>query len=105
MAERSYCKVTMFFPLLDNDDEPFDRETWDWWRDEVTKLLSGGYTEMGTVKGWWAGRSDQSLWLVAVIESAERMDNVRSFLRAARLKFRQDTMYLDWHAVEFELVT
>jgi len=41
-----HFKVTMFFPLHDNDGNEFEEETWGWWRDELTKLLSG-FTDLG----------------------------------------------------------
>lgn len=104
-SEHSYYKVTMFFPLFDNDDNPFDPDTWDWWRDEITKLLKEGFTEMGTVVGWWEGGTDQNRWIVAIIKGAEQLEAVRAFLGLARPKFRQKAMYLDWHNVEFELIT
>ena len=29
-----HFRVTMFFPLQDNDGNVFDEEIWEWWRDE-----------------------------------------------------------------------
>ena len=46
-----HFKVTMFFPLRDNDGNEFEEETWGWWRDELTKLLSG-FTDLEVVSGW-----------------------------------------------------
>lgn len=99
-----HFKVTMFFPLRDNDGNAFEEETWEWWRDELTTLLAG-FTDLGAVNGWWQGQSDQNQWIVAIVESAESMDGIRHFLKSARQMFRQDAMYFEWHPVHFELVT
>jgi hypothetical protein len=33
-----YFKVTMFFPLADNEGNLFDDDTWGWWRDEFDAM-------------------------------------------------------------------
>ena len=99
-----HFKVTMFFPLHDNDGNEFEEETWGWWRDELTKLLSG-FTDLGVVSGWWQGQSDQNQWVVGVFASDEQVNEIRSFLQSARKMFRQDAMYFEWHRVHFELLT
>jgi hypothetical protein len=99
-----HFRVTMFFPLRDNDGNAFEEEIWEWWRDELTKTLSG-FTDLGVVSGWWQGQSDQNQSIVAVVESAEQVDELRRFLKSARQMFRQDAMYFEWHPVHFELVT
>ena len=101
---KEHFKVTMFFPLRDNEGNTFEEETWEWWRDELTKLLSG-FTDLGVVHGWWQGQSDQNQWITAVVESAEQVDELRRFLQSARQMFGQDAMYFEWHPVHFELVT
>lgn len=93
----------MFFPLRDNDENPFDEETWSWWTDKVVEVL-GDFTEMGLTKGGWRGHADQCRWIMAVIPE-DRLDAVYSFLKEARERFKQDTMYLDFHPVHLELVT
>jgi hypothetical protein len=99
-----HFRVTMFFPLRDNDGNAFEEEIWGWWRDELTNILSG-FTDLGVVNGWWQGQSDQNKCIVAVVESAEKVDDLRRFLQSARKSFRQDAMYFEWHPVHFELVT
>lgn len=99
-----HFKVTKFFPLRDNDGNAFEEEIWEWWRDGLTKTVSG-FTDLGVVIGWWQGQSDQNRWIVAVVESAEQVDELRTFLKSARQMFRQDAMYFEWHPVHFELVT
>jgi len=98
-----YFKVTMFFPLRDNEGNEFDEDTWDWWREEITRLVAG-FTDLGVVAGWWEGHSDQNRWIVAVVGSEEEVNQLRSFLQMARRRFRQESMYFEWHAVRFELV-
>lgn len=95
-------KVTMLFPLLDNNGNPFDEETWSWWMDKVEEVL-GDFTEMGLTKGDWRGYADQCRWIMAVIPK-DRLNAVRSFLKEARERFKQKRMYLDFHPVHLELV-
>ncbi len=104
MDESTECfKVTMFFPLRDNEGNEFDEDIWDWWREEITRFVTG-FTDLGVVAGWWEGHSDQNRWIVAVVGADEEVDQLRGFLQVARRRFRQDTMYFEWHAVRFELV-
>ncbi|HEY6242690.1 MAG TPA: hypothetical protein VIX17_02015 [Pyrinomonadaceae bacterium] len=97
-------KVTMFFPLRDNDSNPFDEDTWAWWHDNINKLLGRGYTELGVVKGWWQGYTDENRWIIAVVQSEEEISQLRIFLQEARLRFKQEKMYLEWHSVYLELI-
>lgn len=102
-SEPNRIKVTMLFPLRDNDGRPFDEETWNWWMDKVLEVL-GDFTEMGLTNGGWRGHADQCRWIMAVI-SEDRLDAVHSFLHEARERFKQKAMYLDFHPVRLELVT
>jgi hypothetical protein len=99
-------KVTLLFPLLDNDGEPFDRETWSWFQDELVRLSGLGFdfTELGRTEGTWRGHADRCRWIVTVVKSDEDVEEIRRFLREARVKFRQEVMYLDYHRVHFELI-
>lgn len=63
-------KITMLFPLFDNDGNPFAEETWNWWMDKVLEVLGGDFTEMGLTKGGWRGHADQCRWIMAVILEA-----------------------------------
>jgi hypothetical protein len=45
-----YFKVTMFFPLADNEGNLFDDDTWGWWRDELTRCHSA-FTDLGSCRG------------------------------------------------------
>ena len=73
-----HFRVTMFFPLSDNDGNAFEEEIWEWWRDELTKILSG-FTDLGVVSGWWQGQSDQNQSIVAIVESEEQWVNSEAF--------------------------
>jgi hypothetical protein len=77
-----FFKVTMFFPLTDNDGNLFDEHTW----------------------GWWHGHSDQNRWILAVVGSEEEVGQLRNFVKRAKKWFRQNAMYFEWHTVHFELV-
>lgn len=96
-------KVTLLIPLNDNDGEPFDLFTWSWWNDRLTELVSG-FTDVGVVTGWWRGYSDQNRSLVIIVKSMTEVAAIRGLLREARVRFRQEAMYLEYHRVHFEEV-
>jgi len=96
-------KVTLLFPLFDNEGNFFEEEIWGWWRDEMSKILTA-FTDMGIVTGWWLGQSDRNRWIVTVVKAQKEVDRIRDFLRLAREKFKQEAMYLDYHPVHFEEV-
>lgn len=96
-------KVTLFFPLHDNQKRPFSADIWDWWKQELSKLVSG-FTDLGVVNGWWLGHSDQNRWIVIVVKTERDVERIKSFLRAARTKFKQEAMYFESHPVYFEEV-
>jgi len=96
-------KVTLLVPLNDNEGEPFDLATWNWWSDRLTSLVTG-FTDMGVATGWWRGYSDQNRVIVLVVKSLHEVDAIRDLLREARIKFRQEAMYFEYHRVSFEEV-
>ena len=102
-ATKHSFKVTLLFPLHDNDGNPFEEEVWRWWMREMTRLRQG-FTDLGVVEGWWQKHSDQNRWIVMNVKSEREVDTIRDFLRSARKKFRQKAMYLDYHLVRFEEV-
>jgi hypothetical protein len=97
-------KVTVLLPLSDNEGQPFDKETWGWWNDQLTSLVAG-FTDLGVVSGWWRGFSDRNRHITIVVNSLREIDGIRSLLREARLRFRQKAMYLEYHVVYFEEIT
>jgi hypothetical protein len=103
MKEQNRIKVNLLFPLFDNDGKPFDEIVWDWWRSELTRIVSG-FTDMGFVTGWWQGHTDVNRWIVIVLDRGAPLDPIREFLQEARGRFRQKKMYLDYHPVFFEEV-
>ena len=104
LRKKTGFKVTMFFPLYNNEGNVYGEEVWKWWRERLTVLLQG-FTEMGVVNGWWLGHSDQNRWIVAVVRTEKEVGHIRDFLRLACAKFEQKAMYLDYHSVRFEEVT
>ena len=96
-------KVTLLIPLNDNDGEPFDLVTWSWWNDQLTALVAG-FTDLGVATGWWRGYSDQNRVIVVVVKSMTQIAMIRRLLADARLRFRQEAMYLEYHRVWFEEV-
>jgi hypothetical protein len=101
--DRDSFKVTLLFPLRDNDGNPFDQEVWRWWWDQITRLFAG-FTDLGVVEGWWHGHSDLNRWIVVVVRTEREINQIREFLRLACKRFRQEAMYLEYHPVRFEEV-
>lgn len=42
----THLKVTLLVPLIDNDGQPFELQTWSWWNDRLTSVVSG-FTDHG----------------------------------------------------------
>ena len=104
MARTTRIKVTMLFPIFDNDGNAFDEETVDWWRDALHETLGGAYNEPGQTLGHWEGYTELCRWIVAVVDERD-LDKIYAFLAEARRRFRQDVMYLDYHPVTFDLIS
>jgi len=96
-------RVTVLIPLTDNDGKPFDLPTWSWWSDRLTSLVSG-FTDLGVATGWWRGYSDQNRVIVIIVKSMREVTAIKRLLREARVRFRQEAMYLEYHRVHFEEV-
>ena len=96
-------KVTLMLPLRDNAGNLIDRDTWEWWHDSLTGLVSG-FTDMGVVSGWWRGYTDENRRLTIIVRSMREVQAIRKLLREARIRFHQEAMYLEYHAVSFEEV-
>jgi hypothetical protein len=92
----------LLFPLLDNDGDAFDEDTWRWWQREMFRL--GDYTEAGLATGVFRGHTDRNRVIVLIV-SAEKLEPIREFLVEACDRFRQDAMYFEYHETKFELVT
>jgi len=106
MVTNNAYKVTMFFPLRNNNDEEYGLEVWDWWQERITTILVG-FTDLGQVKGWWFGHSDENRWIVAVVKSEQEVEVLREFLEMAATKkyFDQEKMYLDYHPTCYEEIS
>jgi hypothetical protein len=99
----THLKVTLLVPLIDNDGQPFELQTWSWWNDRLTSVVSG-FTDHGVVTGWWRGYSDQNRVIVIVVKTMNEVNELRDLLLEARHRFRQEAMYLEYHRVFFEEV-
>jgi hypothetical protein len=91
-------KVTLMFPMRDNEGRPFPTSVWRWWRVEMTRLLSG-FTDAGEVEGYWQRQTEQNKMLLIVLKSENKLNEIRSFLQQARIRFRQKAMYFEFHPV------
>jgi len=77
--------------------------TWNWWNSQLNTLVTG-FTDMGTVTGWWRGMTDQNRMFVIIVKTLRDVDTIRQLLLRARERFRQEAMYLEYHRVFFEEV-
>lgn len=103
MGNGNKLKVTMLFPIYDNESHPLEREIWKWWKDEINKVLFEGTTEVGPATGLWRGKEDLSRWVWAIVDE-DKLSEIRAFLETARGKFRQEKMYFDYHPTTYEEV-
>jgi hypothetical protein len=106
MGTSNAYKVTMFFPLRNNDGEEYGLDVWAWWHERITAILAG-FTDLGQVKGWWLGYSDENRWIVAVVKSEEEVKLLREFLGVAATKkyFDQEKMFLEYHSTCYEEIS
>ncbi|MBI3273168.1 MAG: hypothetical protein HYZ53_29530 [Planctomycetes bacterium] len=109
MARSRQVKVTLMFPIRDNDGKPFPLSTWRWWRDEMTRIF-GAFTTVGRVTGYWEGMLDDHCLVFAILRPAGRarerraLSQVRRFLATAKKLFRQKKMFFEYHPVSYEEV-
>lgn len=92
------------FPILDNNGNTFEEETWSWWYDALQETLGGAYNEPSQTLGHWEGYTELCRWIIAVVYE-EDLERIYAFLKEARSRFRQDVMYLDYHPVTFDLIS
>ncbi len=100
---QEWLKVTLLFPLYDNDGNPFPTEVWNWCSNEIAKLVNA-YTDRGTVRGWWRKRWEVNQEIFMIVKTADELGAVRQFLSHACREFNQEVMYLEYHPVHFEEV-
>lgn len=93
-------KVTLIFPMQDNERKPFPESVWRWWHAEVIRLFSG-FTDMGRVEGYWMKQTERNKLIFCVVRSETRLGEIRSFLEEARKpeRFNQEAMYFEVHSV------
>ena len=101
MLEPNAIKVTMLFPLVDNDEEPFSAEIWDWWLDNIVTF--GAYHEMAT-RGTWKGVTERHRSVKIVATDESEVDRMEAFLLKAREVFGQEVMYFEAVRVHFKLI-
>jgi|ERR1044072_8857539 hypothetical protein len=101
MLEPNALKVTLLFPIFDNDDAPFPPDLWEWWL--VSLVSIGAYHEFPT-RGAWEGRLEYHRCVTLVLQTEEQLRKVEEFLREAREKFGQDVMYFEATQVHFKLI-
>jgi hypothetical protein len=101
MFDTNASKVTMLFPLLQEDGEPFSAGAWDWWLDNI--VLFGAYHELAT-RGTWRGKPERHRCVKIVSTDELEVERLRAFVRAARDVFGQEAMYFESVRVHFELI-
>ncbi len=103
MSNANKLKVTMLFPVYDNEGVPIEREIWRWWVREIRRIFSEGGTDFGLVTGWWHGQSDLNRFVWAIADE-DNLSDIRPFLERAKDKFRQGKMYFEYHPTTYEEV-
>ncbi len=94
-------KVTVLFPLADNDGRPFDSEIWRWWRDEMMQLQLA-FTDTGVVQGSWEGQSEEHRSVFWIVRSKKEVARLRQFVAEAKERFEQKEMFFEWFPVRYE---
>jgi len=100
MQENAF-KVSLLFPLVDNEGNPFEEEIWDSLYNKLFQLFRG-FTEPGIAKGWWLGHSDLNRMIFIVVPTEEEIEQIKDLARWARTQFRQDAMYFECQRIYFE---
>jgi len=101
MLQPNALKVTMLFPIFDNNDAPFPPEVWGWWLVSIVSI--GAYHEFFT-RGAWEGRLEYHRCVTLVLQTKEQLRKVEEFLEEARERFGQDVMYFEATQVHFRLI-
>jgi hypothetical protein len=88
--------TTFHLPIADNDGVPFGGAVWAWVNTQMLTRFTG-WTILGQVEGVWkndAGRVYREQ-LIRYRVAVDDPEVVREFLRAARVQFAQEAMYLE----------
>jgi hypothetical protein len=101
MLDPNATKVTMLFPLLANNGEPFSEEIWSWWLDNIVTF--GAYYELAA-GGIWKGKPERHRCVKIVITDDAELQRLEAFLREAREVFGQEVMYFEAVQVHFKLI-
>jgi hypothetical protein len=101
MLDPNATKVTMLFPLLGNDGEPFSASVWEWWLDNIVTF--GAYHELAS-RGTWRGMTEQHRCVKIVIVDESELQRLEAFLAEAREVFGQEVMYFEAVRVHFKLI-
>ncbi|MEA2165141.1 MAG: hypothetical protein QOK37_3268 [Thermoanaerobaculia bacterium] len=101
MLDPNATKVTMLFPLVGNDAEPFSEETWSWWLDNIVTF--GAYHELAT-RGTWRGNPERHRCVKIIITDDAELQRLEAFLVEAREVFGQEVMYFEAAQVHFKLI-
>ena len=101
MFEPNATKVTMLFPLLQDDGEPFSAGTWEWWLDNIVTF--GAYHELAS-RGTWRGIPERHRCVKIVSTDPFEVERLETFVRDARDVFGQEAMYFEAAKVHFKLI-
>jgi hypothetical protein len=101
MLDPNATKVTLLFPIVDNDGNPFSAEVWSWWLDNVVTF--GPYHELAT-RGTWRSKPERHRCVKIVITDESELQRLEAFLREAREVFGQEVMYFEAVQVHFKLI-
>ncbi len=76
------------------------------WNAMTTELreLESDFTEIRARGEWRSEEDDDSRMYFITVPTLERVEQLRNFVKHWRSPFGQETMYFDYHPVDFELV-
>jgi hypothetical protein len=101
MFDTNATKVTMLFPLLQDDGEPFSAGAWEWWLDNIVTF--GAYHELAS-RGMWRGNPERHRCVKVVATDESEVERMEAFVRQARDVFGQEAMYFEAVRVHFKLI-
>lgn len=97
-------KVTMVFPLKDNDGQPFKDEVMSWFLEEINRIFVDGITALlSPVTGRWHETNDLNRCIWAIVDG-DKLREILEFLKTAKERFRQEKMYYEYHLTNYEEV-
>ena len=89
-------KTVILVPEMDNDQQPFSAQDWQWLLEEATQRF-GGLTLEGQAQGWWLDEGhlyqDATRRYTIALESWRQVPDWMALVETIRERFRQIAVY------------